>query len=146
MILANRIWLKQPGASSEALQKLREAAGVELPDQYFDLLAFSNGGEGPLPVPPYNFCLDSAEDAARLKREKTYDESFPGFFVIGGNGSGEYIAFDHRGPEPRPVVALDMTNIDLDESAQLVAPDFPAFLALVGLEEPEAQAGDATDV
>lgn len=136
-IPANRIWSKHPGASTEALAALRNTVGVGLPDEYFDLLAFSNGGEGPLPVPPYNFCLDSAEDAARLKREKTYDESFPGFFVIGGNGSGEYIAFDLRGSEPRRVVALDMTNIDLDESVQPIAPNFSAFLTLVGLDEPE---------
>jgi hypothetical protein len=138
MIPADRVWYKFPGASREALQELRANVGVELPDEYYDLLAFSNGGEGPLSVSPYNFCLDSAEDATKYKVTKSYEEFFPGFFVFGGNGGGEYIAFDLRGSKPWPVVAIDMTNINLSESVQLIAIDFPSFLALVGMEKQDA--------
>jgi len=32
------------------------------------------------------------------------------------------------------VVAIDMTNIDLDESVELIASDFDAFIDLIGIE------------
>src|SRR4051812_38585746 len=98
MLPPGREWFKYPCASREALDALRARAGVELPREYFDLLAFSNGGEGPLDVSPLNLCLDSAEDALRRNKvEKLYDEFFPGFFVFGTSGGGDYIAFDLRG-------------------------------------------------
>lgn len=135
MFSADRTWFRNPGASNDALQSLRAVVGVNLPIEYFELLAYSNGGEGALPISPFNFCLDSAEDATNNKVEKIYEEFFPGFFVFGGSGSGEYIAFDLRASEPWPIVAIDMTNIDLDESVDLIAKDFPTFLALVGVEQ-----------
>ena len=139
LLLSNRTWFKVPGASAESLSRLRAVATVELPEEYFDLLLFSNGGEGPLPVAPYNFCLDSAEYAAEHNANSRDAESFPEFFIIGGNGAGEYIALDLRGPKPLPVVAIDMTNIDLSESVVLIATDFPSFLAIVGVESAGTQ-------
>ena len=138
MLTVGRTWLKYPGASDEALDALRAKAGVELPLEYFDLLAFSNGGEGPLAVSPWSFCLDSAEDAIKYKVARTYEEFFPGFFVFGSSGGGEYIAFDLRGNRPWPVVAIDMTNINLSESVDLIAVDFSSFLEHVGLEKTDA--------
>jgi hypothetical protein len=138
MFSTNRVWHKVVGASSTALHTIRQVAGVALPDAYIDLLRFSNGGEGPLPIAPYNFCLDSAEDATKLKVDRTYDEYFPGFFVFGCSGGGEYIAFDLRGTSPWPVVAIDMTNIDLSESVQVLAQDFSIFMEFVGVEKPDA--------
>jgi hypothetical protein len=135
MFPAGREWFRFPGASREALDTLRAAAGVELPAEYFDLLAFSNGGEGPMDVMPLNFCLDPAEDALKYKAARTREEYFPNFFIFGSSGGGDYVAFDlRRGAPPWPVVAIDMTNINLDESVQRIAPDFGSFLEHVGLE------------
>jgi hypothetical protein len=53
--------------------------------------------------------------------------------MFGSNGGGDYIGFDLRANEPWPVVAVDMTNIDLTESVQLISVEFNAFLSLVGL-------------
>src|SRR5215467_7572043 len=138
MLPADRTWFKYDGASRKALDALRIEAAVELPSEYFDLLAFSNGGEGPLNVSPWNFCLDSAEDAAKYRVAKTYEEFFPGFFVFGSSGGGDYIAFDLRGSKPWPIVAIDMTNINLSESVDLVAKDFASFLRHVGVEKGDA--------
>lgn len=138
MLPPGRSWFKYPGASPEALDALRSGAGVELPKEYLDLLAFSNGGEGPLPVSPYNFCLDSVEDALKYRAGKTYEEFSPGFFIFGSSGGGDYIAFDIRAHKPWPVVAIDMTNINLRESVEFIANDFGSFLALVGLEKRNA--------
>lgn len=49
---------------------------------------------------------------------------------------GEYIALDLRGPKPLPVVAIDISNIDLSESVLSVAADFPSFLAIMGWRVP----------
>jgi hypothetical protein len=44
------------------------------------------------------------------------------------------IALDARKPGTLPVVAIDMTNIDLDESVLPIASDFVAFIDLIGIE------------
>jgi len=76
-----------------------------------------------------------AEDALKYKAARTYEEYFPIFFIFGSSGGGEYVAFDLRGGSPPwPVVAIDMTNIDLDESVDPIAADFKSFLEHVGLE------------
>ena len=135
MIPADREWFRNEGASAGALARLRGAASSTLPEDYFALLAFSNGGEGSLPIPPFNFVLYSAEEAVRIERESTFKDFFSGLFVFGGNGGGEAIAFDLRNAEPWPIVYFDMTNIDLEESIQLLAPDFASFARLIGIPE-----------
>ena len=127
-----RAWLAAPPASAESIRSLSSAVGVNLPKEYLELLQSSNGGEGALTVQPYTLCLDSAEDALHYWNDGTYQKDFPGFFVIGTSGAGEYIAFDTRQSLPWPVVALDMTNIDLSESVLPIAKDFRGLLALVG--------------
>jgi len=138
MLLKDRIWHKCPGASAEVLQTLQATVAIDLPDQYINLLNYSNGGEGPLPVQPYNFCLDSSEYVIERVLSGATEEFFPGFLMFGGNGGGEYIAFDIRGPQPWPVVAIDMTNIDLAESVLFIARDFEEFLSFVGIEAEDA--------
>ena len=135
MIPLDREWHRAPGASLTALADLRSASPVPLPAAYLDLLAFSDGGEGPLPVQPLNLCLYSAKEVIEIEREGSFHEFFPGLLAIGGNGGGEAIALDIRGGEPWPVVYFDVTNIDLDESVQPLAPDFDAFLDMIGVED-----------
>jgi hypothetical protein len=133
MIPSGREWHPASAASATALADLRSVAPARLPATYLELLAFSNGGEGPLPVAPFNLCLYSAEDVIEIERECSYREFFPGLFVIGGSGGGEAIALDVRGAEPWPVVYFDTTNIDLQESVQPLAPDFDSFITMIGL-------------
>ncbi len=121
-------------ASPEALEALRRAAGIDLPDDYLAFLAISNGGEAPLGIEPGYVVIDSAEDATSQKLQRTFEEFFPGFFVFGGNGGGELFAFDHRGSKPWPVVMIDMTNIDLKESVVRVADDFSQLAQQMGVE------------
>jgi hypothetical protein len=56
-------------------------------------------------------------------------------FVIGGNGGGEAVALDLRGTEPYPLVAFDMSNVDLSESVRTIAPSFDEALKLIGRDE-----------
>jgi hypothetical protein len=133
MIPPDREWHPAHAASATALADLRRVAPAGLPATYLELLAFSNGGEGPLPVDPFNLCLYSAEEGIEIERQGSYREFFPEFFVIGGSGGGEAIALDVREAEPWPVVYFDTTNIDLQESVQPLAPDFDSFIAMIGL-------------
>jgi SMI1/KNR4 family protein SUKH-1 len=134
MLTSEAQWFRQGPASDLALEKLKLAVVDPLPQEYLDLLSYSNGGEGPLPVQPYNLCLDSAEVTAESWQTGAYKEFFPGFLVFGSNGGGEYIAFDQRQGSPWPVVALDMTNIDLSETVMPIAESFASFVGLIGVE------------
>ena len=134
MIPADREWFRQPPASGEAIEAMKRLENVELPLAYLQLLAFSNGGEGPLPVQPWNFCLDPAEVASQNWLEQTFSAFFPGFFVFGSNGAGELFAFDLRVAKPWPVVALDSANCDLGDTVLSVANNFDAFMCVLGQE------------
>jgi len=131
-MLDGRNWFKNEGATEEAISRLSSVAPVPLPQSYLALLRYSNGGEGPLPVDPWNFCLDSAELAADTEEGGKMKQFFPNFFVFGTSGGGDAIALDASAAAPQPVVQFDMTNIDLAESVRNLAPDFDAFLDLLG--------------
>jgi hypothetical protein len=116
------------------LERLQCAAGVLLPEEYVLFLAHSNGGEGSLGIEPGYFVLDSAEEAVECREKKAFSEFFPGFFVFGGNGAGELIAFDTREGGPFPIVMIDATNINLRESVVRIAGNFQEFVRAIGME------------
>lgn len=138
-MLTGRDWRRLRGASSLDLTRLRNAAPVNLPERYYELLAFSDGGEGPLSRQPCYFVLDSVAEVLVRFAGGLNDEFFPGFLMFGTNGAGEYIAFDARRPPALPIVYIDMTNIDLQESVQPLASTFEEFLDLVGVESRDVQ-------
>lgn len=134
MRILDRDWHAVAGASEAAIEQLCRAVPCQLPASYLELLRMTNGGEGPLARQPFYLQLDSAEAVAEAATSKRHEEFFPGFVVIGSNGGGEFIALDARKPGTLPVVAIDMTNIDLDESVLPIASDFVAFIDLIGIE------------
>ena len=129
-MLQGRDWFAAPAAKAEVLEQLRQITPVELPRSYISLLAFSDGGEGPLPASPYTLCLDPAGEVIEAVRSGRTGSD--GFLVFGGNGGGEYLAFDVRGQMPWPVVVIDM--VAGSETAETVAPDFDSFLGMIGRE------------
>jgi hypothetical protein len=133
LMLEGRDWFGADGAKAEDLARLRSVAPVDLPQRYFDLLAASDGGEGPLPVAPFNFCLDSANTVARAIECRKHEQAdLEGFIIFGGNGGGEYIAFDVRSGPPWPIVAIDM--VAGGETADVISPDFDTFFDQIGIE------------
>lgn len=135
-MLEGRDWYRMEGASAQVLEALRQAAPDELPESYLQFLRLSDGGEGPLPVNPFNLCLDPASEVLARLADRSYGQAeFDGFLIFGGNGGGEYLAFDMRQGVPWPVVTIDM--VAGRASASLVAPDFDRFTDLIGLEPPE---------
>ena len=126
----------EPGASQEALARLRAAAPAALPQKYFDLLHFANGGEWRLSAAPFRFALSPAEWIAGIYEADHWKPNannafLKGFVLIGTNGSGETVAFDIRGSEPWPVVLIDM-DAEEDERVMPIAEDFDAFIDLFG--------------
>ncbi|TPN79531.1 SMI1/KNR4 family protein [Mesorhizobium sp. CU2] len=132
-LLECREWRKNDGASEAAIGKLWGVSPMVLPQSYFSFLVLSNGGEGPLPVQPWWFVLDPAEEVIETVQAGRFKEFFPGLFVIGGNGAGQAIAFDLRSDGSCPVVAFDMTNSNFDESVLPIAPDFDTLIEMIGL-------------
>lgn len=132
-MLEGRDWFGVSGATTEELSRLRAAAPDDLPVRYLNLLAFSNGGEGPLAINPYNLCLDAAETVADTIGSKNHGQAdLQGFLVFGGSGGGEYLAFDTRSGAPWPIVMIDM--VAGGGSAEIIAPDFDAFYDRIGVE------------
>lgn len=132
-MLEGRDWFAVSGAAVEELSRLRAVVPDNLPERYLELLAFSNGGEGPLPIRPYNLCLDTAGTVAETIEGKNHRQAdLQGFLIIGGNGSGEYIAFDTRNGAPWPIVTIDM--VAGGGSAETIAPDFDTFYDRIGVE------------
>jgi hypothetical protein len=126
MSATREAWLHPEGASYQTLSALR-ATVDGLPESYLALLTRGNGGETSLAVPPFNFCLDSAEAALDYWRSGTY--TLPGVFVFGGNGGGALLALDMRHARPWPIVSFD--PIDPAGSIETVAVDFDSFLGVV---------------
>lgn len=123
-------------ASLEAIEHLREQIPSQIPCGYLDLRAATDGGETALPVAPYNCYLDNVATVlaggTEAWRQHWLEE---GFFIIGGDGGGELLAFDLRAPVKPPIVATDM--VVGAESAMAVAQTLDAFVAMLG-HEPQA--------
>lgn len=132
-MLEGRKWFAKAPATIDELSEIRSAFPASMPSAYFNLLAETNGGEGPLPVNPYNFCLDPVVTALDAFRSRNYDRAdLDGFLIFGGDGSRELIAIDMRSGLPGAVVTIDM--VAGPESAEVVATNFEEFVSIVGVE------------
>jgi hypothetical protein len=127
----HREWSPRPPASEEAIQRLRQAAPGVLPKAYVALLQYSNGGEGPLALPPLYFMLYEAEYASDLNQNADQRELYPGYFVFGSNGGLETIAFDTRAAKPWPIVMYDA--VAGTESAVAIAKNMEDFVRAIGM-------------
>jgi hypothetical protein len=134
-MLDGRDWFRMEGASVQMIEALRAATPEMLPEAYLQLLSFSNGGEGPLPVNPFNLCLLTAEEVIEMLSTANYGQpNYDGFLVFGGNGGGEYLAFDMRAGKPWAIVTMDM--VAGSSSCEMVASNFEEFLDLIGVGDP----------
>jgi hypothetical protein len=118
----DRKWHARPGCADADLKRLSSASPVCLPDLLFDFLLFSNGGEGPLALPPLVFILDDVDFIIGNVMDLRTRELYPGLVLFGSNGGLERIAFDVRGTEPPwPIVMMD--PVAGNDSAIVIARD-----------------------
>ena len=128
-----REWDANPPASEAEIALLESKARAELPAEYLELLRFSNGGEGPLALPPLWFQLYPVNDCINLCHSNQHVlEQFPTFMFFGSNGGLESIAFDIRVGPPWRIVTVD--QVAGAESATAIAPSMAAFIQAIGLE------------
>jgi SMI1 / KNR4 family (SUKH-1) len=133
---SRREWNAKPPASEIEIALLESRARAKLPPEYLDLLRFSNGGEGPLNLPPLWFQLYAVNDCIELCHGDGWVlKEFPNFIFFGSNGGLESIAFDLRIGPPWPIVMID--QIAGPESAKEVAPNMATFVEAIGLESAE---------
>jgi hypothetical protein len=126
------IWRGCMPASESSLQDLRKRAPAGLPDAYFMLLRFSNGGEGDLGIEPGWFCPWPADEVLKRNRDNEIADNMPGLFGFGSNGAGELIAFDLRHGPPWPVVMAPFIGME-PATVIRIAADFDEFLSRVGV-------------
>jgi hypothetical protein len=129
---SHREWSSRHPASEKALEQLRAIAPAALPDEYLALLRYTNGGEGPLALPPLYFILYKSEYVIEMNLSTDQRELYSGYFVIGSNGGLETIAFDTRGTGPWPIVMYDA--VAGMESGVTIAKNMEEFVCAMGLE------------
>jgi hypothetical protein len=128
-----RDWQAKAPASEAEIAHLQSQARADLPLEYLELLRFSNGGEGPVALPPLWFQLYATKDCIELwHANQQVLERFPTFMFFGSNGGLESIAFDLRVGPPWPIVMID--QIAGPESAKEIAPNIEAFIEAIGIE------------
>jgi hypothetical protein len=146
MDLSNRggVWRSVGPASEDDLKKLRRAFREVPPDRYFELLHYSNGGEGDFGAAPGWFAPWSAAEVMNFNRIYEVQERLPGLVGFGSNGGSEMFAFDTR-TQPWPVLAIPFAADD-PLQATWVAQDFDAFFALIGVPAPRDGPGGGYEI
>ena len=129
-----RKWGKFLPATDLEIEQLSSLTEIDFPQEFLDLLKFSNGGEGDIALPPLLFQLDKIQDIINLAKDDFYKNEFPNFLFFGSNGGLEMIAFDLR-TKPYPIVIID--PIGGEESAVEIAPTIVEFINAIGLEYKE---------
>ena len=115
-----------PGASREALDAMVAELGVALPEDYLDLLRFSNGAEGNLGSDDGSYIIFwPAEDIVISNREYGIREDYPELVVFGKNAATAAYAFD-TSCSPMRVIEADFIDPDYYEKR---GDDFLDFLA-----------------
>lgn len=124
-------------ASDEELGELAEVSGQILPETYLSLLKYSNGGEWPIAVEPFEFMLFDVRTVIGNLIGTDFTEVFPDCVPIGGDGMSEYVALDFA-TKPVRVVAIDATDEDPEASLYPVAATFEEFVAFIGRDPEES--------
>jgi hypothetical protein len=132
--LANRRWHSDPPPDQDAFRRFLRIFPKPFPAGYLELIQHCDGGDGELALPPQWFVLDSVDHTIDTNRNDLYAFEFPHLFFFGGNGGLEMIAFDTQS-DPWPVVMID--PIAGLSSVKVIAADFEAFLAQVGIPYPD---------
>ena len=87
-------WNKNPEATIEQIRVAGQSIIHKLPEDYVQLLLWSNGGEGF--IGEAYWVLWSVEGIDQLNIDYQIARYLPGLLAIGSDGGGECIALDYR--------------------------------------------------
>ncbi len=130
----DRKWRKSPPASDDEIHWFLDHTRFEWPEEFLDLLRFSNGGAGEISLKPQWFVLSSISEIIDSEKDEFLTENYGGFQFFGGNGGLESIAFD-LSKLMKPIVMIDL--IAGDDSAIEIASDIKEFIRAIGFEYKE---------
>ena len=93
---------KSPGATIRQVKAAAQSISYKLPDDYVELLLWSNGAEGF--IGEEYWVLWSVEEIGELNLAYQVGNYLPGMLAIGSDGGGECIALDYRRQNPEPAL------------------------------------------
>lgn len=117
-------FVRNPGASEEAIAVAQEAVGGALPTDYLDFMRITNGGEsgaGPILI------LWPIEEVPQWSADYLSCSEMTDVILFGSNGGGEGFGFDLRHTPPH-IVELPFIGMEWDV-ALFCSDSFEAFLA-----------------
>jgi hypothetical protein len=115
----------RPGASRESVEAVTRDLRIPLPDDYLELIGFSNGMTGDLGPGDQSFIIMwPIEKILQLTLEYGINDDCPELLAFGKDAAVFAYAFDTR-KRPMPVIQIDL--IDHEYRAE-VASDFVGFL------------------
>ena len=112
------------GATPDAVAKIKEAFGVEIPDELSQILLGADGMGGVISGHVVQFW--SCREIIDYNRANQVQKYCPSFLMFGSDGGGETYTLDYRS-NPPSVVLVAAVGFDY-ESAILIGRDFLAFL------------------
>jgi hypothetical protein len=114
-------------ASESAIKKVEELINITFPEEYYDFLLISNGGEGPVGEEAY-LALWKVEDLIKLNDDYGVEE----LLIIGSDGGDTAYCIDRRG-EMQSFVEVPFIVMDLDE-VEHCSNDFKGFIQFLSNE------------
>ena len=106
-----------------------------LPESYLDFLKKHNGASGDLPVQPWYFILWELEILIEYNADYEIQTYLPDYFAIGGQGGGEFFAFNL---ETLKIFTIPFVPMN-EEDAILVAESFEEFENMMGFKAENQQ-------
>jgi hypothetical protein len=111
-------------ASMSAIQEFHKKTGLNLRNDYAELLLQTNGGEGF--IGQNYLILWPLEKLIELNEAYQVKEYAPGLFLFGSDGGGEAFSFDYRS-DAIPLVSVPFVGMDLN-SVRYLAANLQGFL------------------
>lgn len=95
-----------PGANQDVIRAVRAALPAAVPDDYFEFLARSDGGEVGFDEddPAWFDCLQRYSSSEMMSLRSVFEELWPTFVVIGSDGGTQHLAYVMTAGEPWPLV------------------------------------------
>lgn len=122
--LLSQFELNEP-ASEINIKKVEELLKINFPQEYYDFLLISNGGEGA--IGQSYLILWKIEDLIELNDAYGVEEFAPGLLIIGSDGGDTAYCIDIRS-DIKPFVQVPFIGMDLSE-VQGCSNDFKGFLS-----------------